>query len=243
MKERELKISRNDDPTIVEDNNGELAKKLETIYNHINLNLGFCHEQLKKGELTVGMKESHLYLAENYMIDFLKEVGYDSILEKQNNERHKDVRSLNEENRMLRKQLGEKVSNEDVREKIKNLNSSFKYWWNVEGFGHCSEEQFTSSGSLKVQLSGRIAEAYRAKDTEDHTEEEKSCKLKKYGFDICEDDGYAVIDSENNRALLLKLLKSKYPSAFIFDYRSYFGRRERNTIREVTVYIDNLNEL
>lgn len=243
MKERQLNFNRSENPTIVEDNSGELAKQLKKIYGNINLNLGFCYEQLKEGKLTEGMKESHLFLAESYMIDFLKAVNYDSILAKKNEERYKEIRSLNAENRELRKQLGDKVSNEDVREKIKSLHDSFKYWWNVEGFGHCRDECFNEAGYFKATLSGMISEAYRARGTEDETEEKKMEKLRNYGFEISDDDGKYVVDSENNRQLLLQLIKSKYPSVSIFDYRSYYGRKGRNVIREVNIYIDNLNEL
>lgn len=49
MEERKLNFKRNDDPTIVEDKDGKLAKELAKIYNDIQFNLGFCYEQLTKG--------------------------------------------------------------------------------------------------------------------------------------------------------------------------------------------------
>nr|WP_319265381.1 hypothetical protein [uncultured Draconibacterium sp.] len=242
MKDRQFNSHRNEDQTIVQFDDKKF-KLLEKNYKEITLNLSFMLEQFSNGKLTESMKAGHLYLSEAYITEILTAFDYKSELARKKEERFKEIRSLNEENRELRKQLGNKVSNEDVREKIKNLHSSFQYWWNVNGFGHCSEEGFTTNGSLKVQLSGMITEAYRAKNTEDETEEKKVEKLKKYGFEISESDGKYVIDSERNRELLHKLLKDKYPSVIIFDYRSYFGRKERNVLREVTIYIDNLNEL
>lgn len=134
MEERKLSFKRNDDPTIVEDKDGKLAKELAKIYNDIQFNLGFCYEQLTKGELTEGMKETHLSLTESYVLSFLKKMGYEGVLEREQNERLSEIRSLNDENRELRRQLGEKVTNEDFREKIKNICSKFKRWWNIEGF-------------------------------------------------------------------------------------------------------------
>lgn len=75
MEERKLSFKRNDDPTIVEDKDGKLAKELEKIYKDIQFNLGFCYEQLTKGELTEGMKETHLSLTESYVLSFLKKWG------------------------------------------------------------------------------------------------------------------------------------------------------------------------
>ena len=111
MEERKLNFTRNEDPTLVEDKDGKIAKKIEKIYKDICFNLGFCYEQLKEGNLTEGMKETHLSLTEGYVLNFLDELGYEGVLKKKKDEMYSDIRSLNNENRELRRQLGEKVSN------------------------------------------------------------------------------------------------------------------------------------
>lgn len=238
MKEREINFKVNDDLTLVVDENGDLAKKLKKIYNELTLNLGFCYEQLTKGELTEGMKETHLYLAEHYMIDFLKEVNYDSILAKRSEERHKEIRSLNDENRELRKQLGDKVTNEDAREKMKNINDSFKKWWNIYGFGHTSELYFSSYGNVCVKLSGRITDSYYSEER--ISEEEKIDILKKAGFTIIDDES-EVLASEKNMKLIKTLLQNKYPSAEIIKF-STDCRREKERFRDIEISISNLND-
>lgn len=239
MKERPITFKCNDDPTLVVDDNGELAKKLKKIYNDLNFNLSFCYEQLTKGKLTEGMKETHLYLAEHYMIDFLSEVNYDSILSKKKEEIHKEIRNLNEENRELRRQLGDKVTNEDAREKMKNISDSFKKWWNIDGFGHTSDIHFTCYGGVEVNLSGRITNSYysekriKAKD--------KAEIIKQYGFTISDDDGYEILVTDNNTELLNKFLKSKYPSAEIIEFNTVFWSG-KNRYRDIKVLIRNLDD-
>lgn len=240
MKEREINIKRNDDPTLVVDKDGEMAKKLKRIYEDLNLNLGFCHDQLVKGNLSEGMKESHLYLAEHSMIEFLKAFNYDSVLAKKSDERHKDIRALNEENRQLRKQLGQKVSNEDLREKIKNISTSFEKWWNTEGFGHTSEIRFNANGYVEVKLSGRITSGYhsdpkiKAKD--------KVNILKNKGFEVSGDR--EILATDNNTRLLINLLQSKYPSSEIIEFNISFwdGKNRYSDIKVLIRDLDDFKE-
>jgi len=238
MEERKLSFKCNDDPTLVEDKDGKLAKELAKIYKDIQFNLGFCYEQLTKGELTEGMKETHLSLTESYVLSFLKKMGYEGILEREQNERLSEIRSLNDENRELRKQLGEKVTNEDFREKIKNICSNFKRWWNIEGFGHVSEMSFREYGTLTVKLSGNISRSYY--EDEERTEEEKIKYLEELGFSI--DNEKYVIFNDSNINLLKKLLTEKYPSAKIWKIESH-DRLTSMAIWDIEIIIKNLNDL
>ena len=238
MKERKISFQSNDDKTLVIDNEGVLLEKLKSIYSKMDLNLGFCIKQLSEGNLTEGMKENHLSLSEIYLIDFLKEMNYDSILEKESKERHKRIRSLNEENRELRRQLGEKVTNEDAREKMKNISNSIKKWWNIYGFGHTSSVSFSSYGSIEVVFSGMVSKTYY--DGRKGTKEEKLKYLKKIGFEFDKEDDFVMSDSSFQT--LKKLIISKYPSAEInqitLDYRHNFKLCD-----DIKVSIDNLDDI
>jgi hypothetical protein len=239
MEERQLNFKGRDNTTLIIDSDGKLLKLVTDIYNKIKLNLGFCYEQLGNGTLTEGMKEVHLSLTESYVLDFLKAFGYDGILKKEKEERFAEIRELNTQNRELRKQLGEKLSNEDAREKIKNMAESFKSWWNINGFGHTSEIYFNDYGYLKVKLSGMISDAYRDKDNT-KTEEDKVQYLKELGFEINEDKG--VLANDKNIELLNVLIKNKYPSATIVNAEFYFGRG-KSQIKNIDVFITNLDEI
>lgn len=236
MKERGFTARLNTDETIVTDPDGKIAKSIKKIYSELTMNLGFCCEQLENGRLTEGMKQTHLSLAENYLIEFLKGIGYDGILEKEKEQRYTEIRSLNEENRALRTQLGEKVSNEDVRERIKIMESNFNKWWSIYGFGHVSEFAFTPY-CAKIKLSGMVFESRYKKEVE--TYERKSEYLNKLGFEI---QGQFVVLSEQSLKLFENLITEKYPSTDIVQMETYM-RDGILTFKEIDVYIRNLDEL
>lgn len=240
MKEREINFTRNDDPTLVVDKDGAIAKKLAKVYDGINLNLGFCFEQLKKGKLTEGMKETHLSLTESYVQDFLKAMDYDSIIQKDKDERFKEIRAVNEENRELRKQLGEKVSNEDVREKLKSLEKSIESWWNINSFGHTSKINFMGHGA-EIEFSGMVSESYHNRKNKDkeQTEEDKIEYLKKLGFEI--EDSF-VVSNDKSLELIDKMLTDKYPSTKIISTTTN-NRKNESVFRKINVIIYDLNDI
>ena len=240
MKERQIKFTRNENPTIVKDNDGKITKILEKGFNDICLNLSFCLEQLKEGSLTEGMKETHLSLTEGYVVKLLTDLGYENVLKKKKDEMYSEIRSLNEENRELRKQLGEKVSNEDVREKLKNFSNNIKKWWNIFGFGHVSEISYTEHGLVKLVLSGTICHAYYD-ENKDSTDKDKAIFLDSLGF-ILNEKERSVLLTDKNVVLLKKMLKDKYPSAEIANIRAHEWNQVLS-VREIEIYIRNLDDL
>ena len=110
---------------------------------------------LEKGQLTEGMKENILSLTDHNVNRFLTRMGYEGVLAEKQKKLTEQIRSLNDENRKLRHQLGEKVSNEDVRERLKIMVSSFRNWWTEYGFGHVSDFYF-GEYVAKISLSGMV---------------------------------------------------------------------------------------
>lgn len=111
MKERQLDFNRQDKPAIVEDSNGELITELKKQYKEIQQNSGLAITMLEKGQLTEGMKENILSLTDHNVNRFLTRMGYEGVLAEKQKKLTEQIRSLNDENRKLRHQLGEKVSN------------------------------------------------------------------------------------------------------------------------------------
>jgi len=241
MQERKLNFNRNEDPTIVDDSDGQISKKLSKIYSDLALNLGFCQEQLVAGKLTKGMMENHLFLSEHYVMDFLTALGYDGILKKKNEERNSEIRSLNEQNRELRKQLGQKVSNEDFRERCKNMSHLIREWWNIYGFGHTSEIQFMEYGFAKIKFSGMISDAYYDKSN-NNTKKDKIVYLKGIGFDFDKDSENVLITDENIKTLT-NLIVCKYPSANIDQMTTYHRSASGRTYGDIEVCIRNLDDI
>jgi len=236
MKDRQLTFDK-EDTTLVEDPKGDLLKAIEKSYNDIKFNIGHLHSQLKAGKLTEGMKATQLSLSEHYVLELQKTLGYEGVLDQQNKERYSEIRSLNIENRDLRKQLGNKVTNEDARERIKNIYDDIWMWWNLEGLGHIKEFSIGQSGRINLTLSGMLCDPYRDKGK---TIEEKKVDLEKVGLSFNDDN--QTIASDKNFEALSKLLTSKYPSARILETRetNYSNKR---VFREITVTIDNLDDI
>jgi len=244
MKERELKFNTNDDPTIIvlDKKNSD---KFDKSWNDLVFVLRAIKNDIQEKSLTAGMKQAYSSLLEIHAKDILDVFEYESVLQKEKEERYAQIRSLNMENRQLREQLGEKVSMEDVRESLKNISEGIKRWWNIEGFGHTSELEFGPYG-VKIKFSGMITDAYYSED-KDLTEEDKFKLLQDYGFDLTSGNGRRdtrVKMTEKNIELLDKLLKSKYPSADIFTTTTHYSTSVKESdILDIEVYIRNFDDL
>jgi len=245
MEEKPLNFNRNDDPTpvvLTDKQNKDLKKSSDDL----RFAMVYLLTEVKEGRLETGMKETMCSLLESHVGTLTKSLGYEGVLHREKEARHKEIRELNDQNRQLRKQLGEKNTAEDVRESLKNLAESFKEWWNIEGFGHCSDEEFGAYG-FKVKLSGMITEAYRDRRDKDATEEKKVDMLRELGFDIREGDSRferKILYNDKNLNLLEELLKNKYPSVCIHYSKAWHGsRNDDSEIREVEIMIRNFDEL
>lgn len=115
MEERKINFETNDDKTPVLDPDGKLYNKLISSLKEMNENFSLMLYLLNNGSLTEGTKQNSMSLFERKAVEILNQLGYDGYFNKKENEYTKEIRSLNQENRELRKQLGMKVSNEDVR--------------------------------------------------------------------------------------------------------------------------------
>lgn len=243
MKERKLKFRTNDNKALVPIDL-ELIEKTKKAYANIRLNISFMIEQWEKGELEHGMHETHLKLVETYAKEFTGLFDYAGILQKENEERYSEIRAANTENHELRKQLGQKVTNEDLRERIKNISEEFKKWWNIYGFGHCSGNDigFAGYGAFVVKLSGMTTDAYYAKNGEVPENYNKQETLKGMGFDLEGSESHSRVNGcDKNIELLKALLIEKYPSAEI-DEIKYVAYGKKPAIDYVQIRITNLDD-
>jgi hypothetical protein len=246
MKEIPLNFNTNENPTIVVLTEKQ-TKDFKKASDDLRFAMAHLTQELAKGLLSEGMKETLASLIETYSQSITESLGYKGALHSKKEERFAEIRKLNEDNRELRKQLGEKNTPEDVRESLKNLADNFKRWWNIEGFGHCSDESFGGYG-FKAKLSGMITDAYYSRDKDADTEDEKADKLRKFGFEVVGEGkhsrDYKIPATENNLLKLTELLKSKYPCVDIFETTLYSGRgKETSEIRSVEIFISNFDEL
>jgi hypothetical protein len=252
MEEKQLSFRSNDDPTpVVFDE--EKAAAFMKAYNDLRFGCQTLLDEVKGNRLTVGYQSILASCIENYTQELTKILGYEGIIATEKEERYKEIREANDQNRQLRKQLGEKVSPEDLREGIKNLDDTIARWWNIKGLGHISGEgkAFGSYGA-KVVFSGMFTDAYYAK-SKDSAEDfessiEKAQRFISEGFDVDMGEGsrrdQTLLNTENNVKLLTKLFTDRFPSAKINEIKIvYWGKRTQGQIRDIEVYIRNFDDI
>lgn len=245
MEERKINFKKNDDKTPVPDPDGTLhgmlCVKMETLVKNFSLLLYL----LQKGELNEGTKESSAELFEQNSIEILNSLGYEGDINKKYNEYIQEIRSLNHENRELRKQIGMKVSNEDARERLKLITESFDEWWHNEGTGNIDEIIFDRY-KMTATLRGSIFPSSREKEIKNQVE-----MLKKKGFDVSSvtNYGHHLTASEKNFNMLKELFKSAFPHSDIDEINTatYLGGESKEeyvyVITKIIVNFNNLDDI
>lgn len=245
MEERKINFKKNDDKTPVLDPDGTLygmlCVKMETLVKNFSLLLYL----LQKGELNEGTKESSAELFEQNSIEILNSLGYEGDINKKYNEYIQEIRSLNHENRELRKQLGMKVSNDDARERLKLITESFDEWWHNEGTGNIDEIIFDRY-KMTATLRGSIFPSSREKEIKNQVE-----MLKQKGFDVSSvtNYGHHLTASEKNLIMLKELFKSAFPHSDIDEINTatYLGGESKEeyvyVITKIIVNFNNLDDI
>lgn len=245
MEERKINFKKNDDKTPVLDPDGTLhgmlCVKMETLVKNFSLLLYL----LQKGELNEGTKESNAELFEQNSIEILNTLGYEGDINKKYNEYIQEIRSLNHENRELRKQIGMKVSNEDARERLKLITESFGEWWHNEGTGNIDDIIF-GPYKMTATLRGYIYPSGREREIKNQVE-----MLKQKGFDVSSvtNFGHHLTASEKNFNMLKELFKSAFPHSDIDEINTatYLGGESREeyvyVITKIIVDFNNLDDI
>lgn len=245
MEERKINFKKNDDKTPVLDPDGTLhgmlCVKMETLVKNFSLLLYL----LQKGGLNEGTKESNAELFEQNSIEILNSLGYEGDINKKYNEYIQEIRSLNHENRELRKQIGMKVSNEDARERLKLITESFGEWWHNEGTGNIDDIIF-GPYKMTATLRGYIYPSGREREIKNQVE-----MLKQKGFDVSSvtNFGHHLTASEKNFNMLKELFKSAFPHSDIDEINTatYLGSESKGeyiyVISEIIVNFNNLDDI
>ena len=245
MEERKINFNKNDDKTPVLDPEGTLYEKLNWQIKNLSKNFSLMLYLLKEGKLTEGTKEASLELFHKNAIEILNELGYEDSLNKKYNEYIQEIRSLNHENRELRKQIGMKVSNEDARERLKLITESFGEWWHNEGTGNIDDIIF-GPYKMTATLRGYIYPSGREREIKNQVE-----MLKQKGFDVSSvaNFGHHLTASEKNFNMLKELFKSAFPHSDIDEINTatYLGGESREeyvyVITKIIVNFNNLDDI
>lgn len=214
MIERKIDFNINEDKTPVLDPDGKLYKTLTEKMKDMNEKFSLLLYLLKNGTLTEGAKESCIVLFESKAVEILNELGYEGYLNKKDNEYTQRIRSVHNENRELRKQLGMKLSNEDARERFKLICEAIEEWWKNEGTDNVEEITLTRY-CIEVRLRGSI---FRSRRNE--KEKDQLAVLQEKGFDITYSEwmgGHYLSATDKNFKMVEDVTKRCFPHSRIIS--------------------------
>ena len=205
MKERPIFESKEPNKNLVELND-EGKKVVTKALKDLIQSAGFLLDMVSKDTLTEEMRETLTSLIATYSRDGLRPLGFQDQATN-HDDLVRRLRNANMDNEELRQQLGQKVSLEDLREKMKTIARAFDEWGDYHGFGYISDIHFDSYGCLhgNMNLSTHIS-GDRAED------------LRKMGFELTDDrDGEAMFATDENFKLLQKMIRENFgPDASMF---------------------------
>ncbi|TCZ76157.1 hypothetical protein E0485_15070 [Paenibacillus albiflavus] len=208
------------------------------------------HEWVESDSLTEEMAGILPSLIEGHFCDISKQLNYESALTKEKEERHLQIRNANQRIRELEKQLGEAKPLDGLPEQLKHLASTVSNWWNKHGFHHVSDEEFTEYGHYKARFCFMLDHISMFSETPVTDKISKKDRLKQLaaeGYEIVYNKygrSPELLDNDNNRSRVIKLIQSRFPSAVVFKTRNHFDRSEGYfTIRDMEVYIYDLKDI
>lgn len=203
----------------------------EKVIKKINESLScllFFKDLIEEEKAVVTNVWTCLGLNESYHADLSKMVGYDSILAKEKDERHKEIRKKNEEIRKLTDQRGKEITPEAIEGALRRYEYILRAWYENEGFNYGSISNLSAYG-ISIELT---SEMNFREDT--HHENNEICKKIwsdeisteakiESGWDIHKAQFHAeLLDTENNKKRIQALLLHCFPNVRIFKFT---GRR------------------
>ncbi|ALP38006.1 hypothetical protein ASL14_19240 [Paenibacillus sp. IHB B 3084] len=208
------------------------------------------HDWIAQDELTKEMAGILPNLIESHFTDVANKLDYNSKLIEEKEKRHQEIRRANTRIRELEKQLGEQKPVDGLSEQLEHLSRIISDWWDEHGFHHVSEPRFTSSGIFIAKFSFMLEYLNRYSDTPETDKQNRKQRIHELieeGWDIISEDGGRspkLVDNDNNRSRLVRLIKSRFPSAKIVRTRNWCTDDEdRFVYRDIEVYIYNLHDI
>lgn len=160
----------------------------------------FLYEMVSKDTLTEEMRETMTSLIATYSRDGLRPLGFQDQATKDHDDLVRRLRNANMDNEELRQQLGQKVSLEDLREKMKTIARAFDEWGDYHGFGYIGDIHFDSYGCLHGNM-----------NLSTHISGDRADDLRKMGFELTDDrDGEAMFATDDNFKLLQKMIRDNF---------------------------------
>lgn len=210
------------------------------------------HDLIKKDELTHAMKSLLPNIMEDAFTKIADSLDYSSDIAKQKTERFAEIKEANKEIQRLREQLGSQKPIDGLPEQLDFLSRKVQRWWNKEGFNHTSDETFTSNGLFRLKFCFMLnywgSFVSETKETDKELKATHIQSLIDRGFQFAPETShnntpYDLIDNDQNRKLLKQLLKSRFPSIQIFEYKNRYLTNDIFIIREIDAIIKDVKDI
>lgn len=198
-------------------------KRLNEAYHSMQT----LHHWIQEDTLNHDMKESLPQLARGYLQDVCEAIGATG----EEPDRFKEMtKSLNKARNKEIEELKLALQNADglvsVPTHVKNIHDALYAWWNEDGFEYIRDVQVTAGGLVKLEFGfmlHRGARTYsKTPDTDEKNAADKYERLKAQGFIFHEEDSENdLLDCDQNRQLLTKMIQKRLPSALITVFKNH----------------------
>ena len=200
-----------------------------------------------KDGLDAGLARNVMFVCEHYMKELGELLGVETDSARDIEQRNAMLREANMKLRELEQKMGAAQSPEDIQAGIKHLADCLSKWWRYEGFGHVSDFEFGSYGA-SAKLSCHLFGYFRIIDSPTPlSDKEAKAKwfehLESTGIVLVKSRGeMAVLDCDQTRATLRKLLAERLPSAVIQGFENQ-GSETHMLMRQVKIFVRDIAEL
>ncbi|MEK3975537.1 hypothetical protein [Psychrobacillus sp. FSL K6-1267] len=213
-------------------------------------------EWVKTDSLREDMKEALPSLVDSYMKTVKETIGFTG----EESEREKEMtesigqyyqKQIND----LEKALESQQSVSSISAIVKVAFEKIEKWWDIEGFNYIREKEITAGGTVKLEL-GFMLDSFTSNYSTTPVSDKEQLKTKvqyltDQGFEFTpKKRGYGLdlIDNDNNRKLLEKVIKAAFPSARVWSYNNHLRstnneRDDRFIIRGVEMTIIDLSDI
>ncbi len=196
-----------------------LIKTLSTILVLIN------HNEFNSRAKTIFLKSIHRITHKLFKIfDFKSQMIRDD------SKRVQQVRDFKEDNKRLRKRLGEKVTPNDIKEYINNSKQTICDFWQTEGFG--------TAVDISYKTHGAVVKFYGMNEKTEQVHKNR----KRLGIEFGSDTEISVKDNDKNKKIIENLILERFPSAEILSIECVY-RYKAPTINAIKVRIWDLDDI
>ncbi|MEK3976081.1 hypothetical protein [Psychrobacillus sp. FSL K6-1267] len=213
-------------------------------------------EWVKTDSLREDMKEALPSLVDSYMKTVKETIGFTG----EESEREKEMtesigqyyqKQIND----LEKALESQQSVSSISAIVKVAFERIEKWWDIEGFNYIREKEITAGGIVKLEL-GFMLDSFTSYYSTTPVSDKEQLKTKvqyltDQGFEFTpKKRGYGLdlIDNDNNRKLLEKVIKTAFPSARVWSYTNHLRstnneQDDRFILRGVEMTIIDLSDI